>query len=62
MTSSFRDPRLGAHAGLRHRRRRPLATSVWRDKTHGTLLVPKKIRGGKEGGDSVVVTLEPREV
>jgi hypothetical protein len=38
------------------------ATSVWRDKTHGTLLpVPKRFRGDKEGGDVVEVELSPRE-
>ena len=37
------------------------ATSVWRDKKHGTLLpVPAKIRGAKQGGDVVSVILEPR--
>lgn len=37
------------------------STSVWRDKKHGTLLpVPAKIRGAKEDGDTVRVTLEPR--
>jgi hypothetical protein len=37
------------------------ATSVWRDKKHGTLLpVPAKIRGAKQHGDTVMVTLEPR--
>ncbi len=36
-------------------------TSVWRDKTHGTLLaVPKKLRGDKEAGDVVTVTIAPR--
>ena len=36
-------------------------TSVWRDRTHGTLLaVPKRIRAGKEEGDVVIVSLEPR--
>jgi hypothetical protein len=36
-------------------------TSVWRDKTYGTLLaVPKKIRGAKGDGDTVMVELEPR--
>jgi hypothetical protein len=34
-------------------------TSVWREKTGRTLLaVPKKIRGDKDHGDSVDVTLE----
>ncbi len=38
------------------------ATSVWRDKHHGTLLpVPAKIRGTKGDGDTVCVTLEPRD-
>lgn len=37
------------------------ATSVWRDKRHGTLLpVPAKIRGAKGDGDTVQVSLEPR--
>lgn len=37
------------------------STSVWRDKKHGTLLpVPAKIRGAKQDGDTVRVTLEPR--
>jgi hypothetical protein len=36
-------------------------TSVWRDKTHGTLLpVPKQIRGGKGDGDTVTVEIRPR--
>ena len=36
-------------------------TSVWRDKTHGTLLaVPKKIRGTKGDGDTVTVQIQPR--
>lgn len=36
-------------------------TSVWRDKKYGTLLaVPKRLRGGKEHGDLVEVTLEFR--
>lgn len=36
-------------------------TSVWRDKTHGTLLaVPKRLRGGKGDGDAVEVELSPR--
>lgn len=36
-------------------------TSVWRDKKYGTLLaVPKRIRGKKDDGDTVEVTLEPR--
>ncbi len=35
-------------------------TSVWRDKTHGTLLaVPKRLRGGKGHGDVVKVSLAP---
>lgn len=34
------------------------ATSVWKDKTHGTLLaVPKRIRGGKGDGDLVEVSV-----
>ena len=37
------------------------ATSVWRDKKHGTLLpVPAKIRGAKQGDDVVSMILEPR--
>ncbi len=37
-------------------------TSVWRDKTHGTLLpVPKHARGGKGHGDVVVVSIELAE-
>lgn len=37
------------------------STSVWRDRKYGTLLpVPAKIRGTKEDGDTVQVTLEPR--
>jgi hypothetical protein len=36
-------------------------TSVWRDRTHGTLLaVPKRIRAGKGEGEVVTVSLEPR--
>ena len=36
-------------------------TSVWREKTGRTLLpVPKRIRGHKGGGDTVVVTLSVR--
>ena len=36
-------------------------TSVWRDRSHGTLLpVPKKVRGKKGDGDVVVVFLELR--
>jgi hypothetical protein len=35
-------------------------TSVWRDKTYGTLLpVPKKVRGAKGDGDVVEVVLRP---
>ena len=34
-------------------------TSVWREKSGRTLLaVPKRIRGGKDDGDSVAVQLE----
>ena len=37
------------------------ATSVWRDRKHGTLLpVPKRVRGSKGDGDRVVVELELR--
>lgn len=33
-------------------------TSVWKSKTHGCLLaVPKKLRGGKDDGDTVSVEL-----
>jgi hypothetical protein len=36
-------------------------TSVWRDKTFGTMLpVPKNVRGDKGDGDSVLVELLPR--
>lgn len=36
-------------------------TSVWRDRSHGTLLpVPKKVRGKKGDGDVVVVVLAVR--
>jgi hypothetical protein len=35
------------------------ATSVWKDKAHGTLLaVPKRIRGDKGDGDRVQVFVE----
>ena len=35
-------------------------TSVWRDRSGKTLLpVPKRIRGGKEHGDTVTVELAP---
>lgn len=38
---------------------RAWATSLWRDKTHGTLLpVPAKVRGGKGDGDTVEISLE----
>jgi hypothetical protein len=37
------------------------ATSVWRDRKHGTLLpVPKRVRGEKGNGDLVTVELHPR--
>jgi hypothetical protein len=37
------------------------ATSVWRDRKHGTLLpVPKRLLGDKTHGDLVSVILEPR--
>lgn len=37
-------------------------TSVWRDKREGTLLaVPKRVRGKKGHGDTVLVELEPRD-
>lgn len=36
-------------------------TSVWRDRTHGTLLpVPKRVRRGREAGEVVMVELHPR--
>lgn len=35
-------------------------TSVWKDKTYGTLLaVPKRVRGEKTDGDVVVIELRP---
>ena len=38
------------------------ATSVWRDRKHGTLLpVPKRWLGDKGDGDTVAVRLRPRE-
>ena len=37
-------------------------TSVWRDRAHGTLLpVPKRLLGHKGDGDTVAVSLRPRE-
>jgi hypothetical protein len=37
-------------------------TSVWRDREHGTLLpVPKRLLGGKGDGDTVSVTIRPRD-
>lgn len=37
-------------------------TSVWRDRAHGTLLpVPKRLRGEKDDGDVVAVSLAPRD-
>ena len=37
-------------------------TSVWRDKTHRTLLaVPKHIRGDKADGDVVEIEIEERD-
>jgi hypothetical protein len=37
-------------------------TSVWRDKTHGTLLpVPRRLLGKKGDGDVVSVALWPRD-
>ena len=37
-------------------------TSVWRDKSGKTLLpVPKRVRAGKEDGDTVTVELFPPE-
>lgn len=36
-------------------------TSVWHDKRRGPLLaVPKRVRGNKDDGDSVVVSLSGR--
>ncbi len=36
-------------------------TSVWRDRAHGTLLpVPRRVRGSREAGEVVTVTLLPR--
>jgi hypothetical protein len=41
---------------------RAWATSVWRDRKQGTLLpVPKRLLGGKTDGDTVQVTLAPRD-
>jgi hypothetical protein len=41
---------------------RSWATSVWRDRAHGTLLpVPKRLLGSKEAGDVVSVALRPRD-
>lgn len=38
------------------------ATSVWHDRARGTLLpVPKRLLGGKGDGDTVSVTLRPRD-
>jgi hypothetical protein len=38
------------------------ATSVWRDRAHGTLLpVPRRLLGDKGDGDAVSVTIEPRD-
>jgi len=38
------------------------ATSVWRDRAHGTLLpVPRRLLGDKGDGDTVSVTIEPRD-
>jgi len=37
-------------------------TSVWRDRRHGTLLpVPKRFLGSKTDGNTVSVTLGPRD-
>jgi hypothetical protein len=37
---------------------RPWDTSVWRERSGRTLLaVPKNVRGGKDDGDTVVVSL-----
>jgi hypothetical protein len=42
--------------------RQAWATSVWRDRAHGTLLpVPKRLLGGKQSGQTVSVTLRPRD-
>ena len=41
---------------------RAWATSVWRDRKHGTLLpVPKRLLGDKGAGDFVRVALAPRD-
>jgi hypothetical protein len=41
---------------------RTWATSVWRDRAHGTLLpVPKRLLGDKQAGETVVVSLRPRD-
>ena len=41
---------------------RAWATSVWRDRAHGTLLpVPKRLLGAKQAGDVVTVALRPRD-
>jgi hypothetical protein len=41
---------------------RAWATSVWRDRARGTLLpVPKRLLGGKESGQTVRVSLRPRD-
>jgi hypothetical protein len=41
---------------------RAWATSVWRDRRHGTLLpVPRRVLGDKSDGDVVSVTLRPRD-
>ena len=41
---------------------RAWATSVWRDRKHGTLLpVPRRLLGDKVDGDTVSVELQPRD-
>ena len=41
---------------------RAWATSVWRDRAHGTLLpVPERLLGAEPAGDVVTVALRPRD-
>ena len=41
---------------------RTWATSVWRDRERGTMLpVPKRLLGDKESGQTVRVSLRPRD-
>lgn len=38
---------------------RQWSTTVWRDRRHGALLpCPRKVRGGKEAGDTVEIELD----